>query len=75
MFGKEDKKEEKKPVDKAVEKAEKKVTKKAPAKTSSSSDKIAKSAFYFGGKHFKTGDVVDLGKEDLSFLEEKGKLK
>ena len=68
MFEKKDKKEE-------VEKTEeKKAVKKAPEKKESPSSSIAKSAFYFKGKHFKTGDVVDLSKEDLSFLKEKGKL-
>jgi len=62
-----DKKEEKKTTEEKVEK--KASTKKASA------EKLAKSAFYFKGNHFKTDSVVDLPKEDLEFLESKGKLK
>lgn len=37
--------------------------------------RYAKSAFYFNGRHYRIGDVVDLKKEDLDFLDKRGKLK
>lgn len=66
------KKTTKKPLDEAIAKIEEKKEEEKEVKTSS---RTAKSNFYFQGKQFKTGDQVDLGKEELSFLDEKGKLK
>lgn len=66
---------EKKENKKTTEAKSEKVEKKEVEKKVTSAKKIAKSAFYFKGKHFQTDSVVDLPKEDLDFLESKGKLK
>lgn len=60
---------------KETKEVKKEVTKKVVKKvTEKVSSKIAKGAFYYGGTHFKKGDSVSLKKEDMDFLDGKGKL-
>ena len=79
MFGKsedkiEDKIEEKKPVKKKATKKSSPKKEEPKKEEPKSSGKIAKSNFYYKG-HWKIDEEVKLSKEDLDFLESKGKLK
>ena len=57
-------------------KDEKKTETKTETKTESKkSGPVAKSAFYYGGVHYKKGDDLSkMKKEDLEFVKEKGKV-
>ena len=58
--------------EKVAPKTEKAEPKKAETK---SSGKTAKSAFYYGGKHYKKGDDLSkMKKEDFDFVSKKGKV-